>query len=160
MSQDDCMIEYDEMIPKAIPDIDDADPAVTIQARITSIATLNSEVVELVLVLDQSLIYHADQNSLFFVPYHPAKANVQGSYSFAHGDVPGIVNMIHFHIRKVPGLPFPVWLFDGNKTGEQVVLEGPFGSFARIRPLTPSSYCRRTAGELGLCVRPVPMYVE
>jgi len=154
------MIEYDEMIPKAIPDVDDSDPTVTIQARITSIAILNSDVVELVLSLDQPLIYKPGQNSLFFVPYHPAQANEQGSYSFAHGDAPGIVNTIHFHIRKVPGLPFHVWLSDGKKIGEQVVLEGPFGSFARIRPLTPSSHCRRTAGELGLCVRPAPMCVE
>jgi len=151
------MIEYDEMIPKAIPGSDVSVPAVKILARIISITPLNSDVVELVLALDQSLIYYAGQNSLCFVPYHPAQANEQGSYSFAHGDASGIVNTIHFHIRKVPGLPFHIWLFDGNKTGEQVVLEGPFGSFARIRPLTPSSHCRRTAGELGLCVRPIPI---
>ena len=145
------------MTPKAIFDSDNSDTLVNVLARITSITPLNSDVVELVLALDQPLTYHAGQNSLFFVPYYPDPANDQGSYSFVCGFAPDIAYTIQFHIRKMQGGFFSEWLFDWKRTGEQVVLEGPFGSFAQIRPLTPSGHDKRTAGVLGLCVRPTPI---
>jgi len=141
--------EHDEMTPKFIPESDDVDAAVKIPARITSVAFLSSDVVELALALDRPLTYNAGENSLFFVRY-----NGQGNYSFARGSSPGVVNTMQFHVRKVPGGLFSEWLCAGNRAGEQVILEGPFGSFARIRPKRPSGHGRRTAGELGLCVRP------
>ncbi len=145
------------MTPKTIFDSDDSDTLVNVLARITSITPLNSDVVELVLALDQPLAYHAGQNSLFFVPYYPDPAKDQGSYSFVCGFTPEIAYTIQFHIRKMRGGLFSEWLFDWKRTGEQVVLEGPFGSFAQIRPLTPSGRYKRTAGVLGLCVRQTPV---
>jgi len=145
------------MIPMGIPDSDSSDAAIEIEARITSITSLNSDIVELALALERPLIYQAGQVSLFFVPYHHAQGNEQGSYSFAHGDAPDVVNTLRFHIRREAEGPFIKWLFEGKRTGEQIILEGPFGSFAQIRPLTPAESGRRPARELGLCVRPAPI---
>jgi len=151
------MSEYDQMSPKIIPNYDDPDPAVKIQAHITSVTLLNSDTIELTLVLEQPLAHNSDQSSLFFVRYHPTLTNEQGSYSFARGNSPGTVNTVQFHIRKVPGGTFNKWLFGGNKTGEQVILEGPFGSFTRISVRTPAERGRKAVGELGLCVQPSPL---
>ena len=136
---------------------DDPDPTVRIQARITSIDLLNGDTVELALALEQPLAHNPNQSSLFFVRYHPTLTNEQGSYSFARGNSPGPVKTVQFHIRKVPGGAFNNWLLSGNKTGEQVILEGPFGSFTRIRVRTPAERGRKAVGELGLCVRPSPV---
>ena len=140
------------MIPKIIPESDDVCAAVKIPARITSIAFLSSDIVELALTLERPLTYNAGENSLFFVRY-----NGQGNYSFARGSSPGVVNTMQFHVRKVPGGSFNEWLCSGNRAGEQVILEGPFGSFARIHLQTPSGRGKKSVGELGLCVRPAPI---
>ena len=107
-----------------------------VSSRIASVVPLNSDIVELTLTLSQPLTYHAGQFSLLFVPSHPVLSEAPRSYSLAKGDKTHGVEAVQFHIRKVPGGVFTEWLFDQDRTGEQIILEGPFGSFAWSEPET------------------------
>jgi len=100
-----------------------------IAATIASVIPLSADIVELTLALDKPLTYRAGQFVLLFVPSQPALATEPRSYSLAKGAKTSGVKTVQFHIRKVPGGLFTQWLFGGDRTGELLLLEGPFGSF-------------------------------
>ena len=115
---------------------DDPEEAQKIAAQIASVVPLNSDIVELTLTLERPLTYHAGQFSLLFVPSHPVLCEEPRSYSLARGASTENVDTVQFHVRKVPGGVFTEWLFNEDRTGEQLILEGPFGSFAWSEPET------------------------
>ncbi|RLA53588.1 MAG: hypothetical protein DRQ65_00995 [Gammaproteobacteria bacterium] len=109
---------------------DDPEEAKKIEARIASVVPLNTDIVDLTLALKGPLTYHAGQFSLLFVPSHPVLSTEPRSYSLARGTSTESADTVQFHVRKVPGGVFTEWLFGEDRTGESVILEGPFGSFA------------------------------
>jgi len=114
----------------------DPEEAQKMAAHITSVVPLNSDIVELTLSLEQPITYHAGQFSLLFVPFHPVLSEQPRSYSLARGASTDGVSTVQFHVRKVPEGIFTGWLFEKDRTGEQLILEGPFGSFAWSEPET------------------------
>ena len=128
---------------------DDPEEAQKIEARISSVVPLNSDIVELTLTLEQPLTYHAGQFSLLFVPSHPVLSTEPRSYSLARGTSTENADTVQFHVRKVPGGVFTEWLFSEDRTGKQVILEGPFGSFAWSEPENKASKVLFIAGGSG-----------
>lgn len=108
--------------------------AENIAARISSSVLLSSDIVELTLALERPLTYHAGQFALLYVPSHPVLGSEPRSYSFAGGESTTDAETVRFHIRKVPGGNFTDWLFSEDRSGEKLLLEGPFGSFGWSAP--------------------------
>lgn len=128
---------------------DDPEEAQKIEASITSVVPLNSDIVELTLTLERPLTYHAGQFSLLFIPSHPVLSKEPRSYSLARGASTENVDTVQFHVRKVPGGVFTEWLFSEDRIGESVILEGPFGSFAWSEPESKQSKALFIAGGSG-----------
>jgi len=146
------MSKLDFMTPEFVPGTANANEVVEIQARINSIALLNRDIVEIALVLEQPLTNQAKQASRFCAAFETPPTGEQEDQAFVRDDSAANVNTMQFHVRKVPGGAFNEWLFGGNRKGAKVTLQGPYGSFARIRPHTAYGHNQKAATELALCV--------
>jgi NAD(P)H-flavin reductase/ferredoxin len=99
-------------------------------AVITKINDLTHDIKELIVEIDAAdlpqgiELYKAGQYADLKVPEVEAGRN----YSFASAPQSG-QNEFRFYIREVPGGEFTGWLFKQDRTGQSLIMSGPYGLF-------------------------------
>ena len=126
-------IEVDVQLPDA------GAPVQTHQSpgRITGLAPLTHDILQLTLALDHALPFTPGQYCELS-PKEGRAAGVTRSYSFANvPDANGMSRNAEFFIRKVPGGQFTEWLFDEAKIGDSLDVTAPFGEFVLRESAAP-----------------------
>jgi xylene monooxygenase electron transfer component len=100
-------------------------------AVIKEIRDLTHDIKELVVEINDpgndsasELLYHAGQYADLKIPNLKEGRN----YSFATAPHIGQKEFL-FYIRKVPGGEFTEWLFEEDRTGQTIIMSGPYGKF-------------------------------
>lgn len=98
-------------------------PVCTVSSRVTRWRRLPGEVIDLRLKLDTPLRYHAGQYATL------AESGSFTRRSFSFYDAPGEspAQEVGFLIKRLPGGKFSEWLFERDRSGIRIWLEGPFG---------------------------------
>ncbi|MCX7177393.1 MAG: 2Fe-2S iron-sulfur cluster binding domain-containing protein [Proteobacteria bacterium] len=107
-----------------------ASVAATIAGRIAATRALTTDILELTIELQAPLSYTAGQYAQISLP----ELGIARSYSFCRAAEAAPQTLVHFFVRHQPGGAFTDWLWEG-RTGCEVQVQGPFGSFG----LAPSS---------------------
>jgi NAD(P)H-flavin reductase/ferredoxin len=98
-------------------------------ARITRLAPLTHDILQVALTLDHALEFTPGQYC-DLSPSAGTAAGVKRSYSFANVPEPnGTSRNAEFFIRKVPGGRFTEWLFNEAQIGDSLEVTAPFGEF-------------------------------
>ena len=125
------LLKSDAVVEIALNTADSQAAAVgTVSGRVTATRMLTHDIVELTVELNRPLReeggqYKAGQYAdLTF----PGIANPR-SYSFAAPPESDNERGLLFYIRKVPNGELTTWLFDKDRTGTEVEVSGPYGSF-------------------------------
>lgn len=95
------------------------------QAEIVHIIDLTHDIKSLTLRLDRPIHYAAGQYASLSTDF----LDQARDYSFATAPSADGLLEVTFYIRRVPGGLFTQWLFDKDRTGNQLKLEGPAGNF-------------------------------
>jgi NAD(P)H-flavin reductase/ferredoxin len=114
--KEDLEIELDLALGKAIV------PEETV-AVIGEQKKLAHDVIGLTLLPDKPMMFNPGQ----YADIECKALSVVRSYSFS--TPPKVDGSLTFHVRLVPGGVFSSWLFDADRTGNSVVLRGPYGQF-------------------------------
>jgi NAD(P)H-flavin reductase/ferredoxin len=114
---------------KLIYDHYDPDAAVIsatmVRGEIIQTRLLTHDINEVTVLIDARVQYHAGQYAEVYAP----AVDVKRSYSFASAPAPGGNRELCFHIRHVPGGVMTQWLHGSDRTGEEVRLTAPYGTF-------------------------------
>jgi len=106
-----------------------------VKGRIAAVNPLTHDIVSLRVDLDEEFgDYLPGQYAEIRVP---GVVNEARSYSFASVPSAERTNSVSFFIRRVPNGRMTEWLFAGDRVGEQILLEGPYGSFYLRKPDGP-----------------------
>jgi NAD(P)H-flavin reductase/ferredoxin len=125
-----------------------APPVIQTGGTIAAIRPLTHDIVELVVEVDQPVVYRAGQYVEIFVPgVVEDELRETRSYSFASAPGPEPSKRVAFYVRHVPGGEFTTWLFREAKPGQRLEGHGPYGDFW-LRPATAPILCM--AGGSGL----------
>ena len=108
----------------------------TCQGNVNETRKLTHDILELKVKINKCLMRSADPRDLC-APYAAgqyAEISVPGiekprSYSFASAPDDNGQQMLTFFIRHVEGGAFTDWLFEGDRVGSNVTINGPYGSF-------------------------------
>ncbi|HJO35704.1 MAG TPA: 2Fe-2S iron-sulfur cluster binding domain-containing protein [Gammaproteobacteria bacterium] len=131
----------------AVDDLDltaSAEERITRSGRISAVAPLTHDILQLTIELDGPLSYRAGQYADLTVPGVIAEHR---SYSFAGRPEPGGNRRVVFHVRKVLGGAFTEWLHGGAREGTELTVAGPGGDFW-LRPNDAPMLC--VAGGSGM----------
>lgn len=106
-------------------------PVVETTAVIRALEPRTHDILELVLAVEQPLVWLAGQYADLTAP------GVDGprSYSFAAAPSLAADRELRFHVRRVPGGAFTAWLHEHARIGDALSVRGPFGDF-RLRTST------------------------
>lgn len=102
-------------------------PAKSVKGAIEAYAPLTHDIVEIGVRLDETIpAYLAGQYAELSVP---GVINLPRSYSFASAPDGKETDRINFFVRQIPGGEMTSWLHESDRTGSQVEVTGPYGSF-------------------------------
>lgn len=104
----------------------------SLKGQIKSVNSLNHDIRELVVQLNDPLGYVAGQYAQLTIPSEPSLADAPRCYSFSCAPGRQGNTSLTFHIRYVPGGRFTEWLFNQDQSDKDIELLGPLGDF-RIR---------------------------
>lgn len=95
---------------------------------IENIRNLTHDIQAIDIKLEREINFIAGQYAQLTVPSVVSLADSPRNYSFAHCQSENN-SKITFYIRHVPGGLFTDWLFDKNRVGQAVNVQGPYGDF-------------------------------
>ena len=124
---------------------DQANEIANAMGTISQLDQLTHDIISIEIELDQPSFSSTRAGQYFEVSTHDIA--LPRSYSLARRPDPKGVARLNFVIRHVPGGEFTDWLFNEQRTGEQLSLRGPFGDFY-LREARERMFC--VAGGSGL----------
>tara|TARA_R110002110_G_scaffold413822_1_gene641990 strand:+ start:20962 stop:22050 length:1089 start_codon:yes stop_codon:yes gene_type:complete len=116
----DLQIIYDNYDPDA-----SVISATMVRGEIIQTRMLTHDIIAVRIRIDGRIQYHAGQYAEVYIP----AIDVKRSYSFATAPTPGGNCELCFHVRYVPGGAMTDWLHATDRTGEDVRLTAPYGTF-------------------------------
>lgn len=114
------------IVPTLSPSNDGSSALVNSEATITGMRYLCSDIIQLDLLLETSIVYQGGQFAHLRLPDSPAIES--RSYSFATASIEA-TTQVSFFIRHVVGGQFTDWLFANDRVAEKLLLTAPFGEF-------------------------------
>ncbi|MEQ9365217.1 MAG: 2Fe-2S iron-sulfur cluster binding domain-containing protein [Leptospirales bacterium] len=133
LPRSDVTIEYPTIGGQPETELKHSVPIADYAGTVTSSRKLTHDIVEVVITLKEPLVYTAGQ----YADIGPAGGDVTRSYSFASLGEPAGSTELVFHIRYIPGGELSGWFYEQDRTGEQMNVRGPFGSFRLTQPERP-----------------------
>jgi CDP-4-dehydro-6-deoxyglucose reductase len=111
--------------------LDDGLPTIAahaIQGRVASVSNLTRDIFDVRIALDAPIEYYAGQYANLTIPGVAASR----SYSFATAPLNAGSDELSFHIRLIPNGEVSSWFAAGDRIGESIGIDGPYGIF-RLR---------------------------
>ncbi len=111
--------------------LDDGLPTIEarkICGRVVSVSNLTRDIFDVRVALNESINYYAGQYANLTLP----TIAVSRSYSFATAPLSTGRDEISFHVRLIPNGELSSWITVGDRSGEPVEIDGPYGIF-RLR---------------------------